>query len=287
MKRLGQAVLAALLILGLYATAPEAQVPGGGGVVQYLSPSNVPTSVSAANPLPTTGGGGGGGGAVTAPLGPSTAPSAAVAITDTGTPITGQTIGAGGQGLTGWLSQIYAGVIGYAQGSTTSGQGGPLVQCAVTTAAPTYTTGQTDPLSCDTSGNQRTLDANSAALLAAAQGSIPAGANTIGNVNGAPNVTATDCSGTVTAGGTAQNAFTAQTTLHGFTIVNIDTTEPLWISFTTTAAASGAGSYPLQAATATTFAGPGSFTAPLGFGLNHALSVIAATTAHKFSCTWW
>jgi hypothetical protein len=105
--------------------------------------------------------------------------------------------------------------------------------------------------------------------------------------NGAANVTATDCSGTVASGGTAQNAFTAQTTLHGFTIANIDTTEPLWISFTTTAAASGAGSYPLPAATATTFAGFGSFTAPPGFGLNHALSVIAATTSHKFTCTWW
>jgi hypothetical protein len=104
---------------------------------------------------------------------------------------------------------------------------------------------------------------------------------------GPSNVTATDCSGTVTSGGTAQNAFTAQTALHGFTIANIDTTEPLWISFTTTAAASGAGSYPLPAATVTTFAGFGSFTAPPGFGLNHALSVIAATTNHKFTCTWW
>jgi hypothetical protein len=104
---------------------------------------------------------------------------------------------------------------------------------------------------------------------------------------GPSNVTATDCSGTITSGGGAQNAFTAQTTLHGFTIANIDATEPLWISFTTTAAASGAGSYPLPAATATTFAGFGSFTAPPGFGLNHALSVIAATTSHKFTCTWW
>jgi hypothetical protein len=105
--------------------------------------------------------------------------------------------------------------------------------------------------------------------------------------NGAANVTATDCSGTITSGGTAQNAFTAQTTLHGFTVANIDTTEPLWISFTTTAAAAGAGSYPLPAATATTYAGFGSFTAPPGFGLNHALSVIATTTSHKFTCTWW
>jgi hypothetical protein len=43
----------------------------------------------------------------------------------------------------------------YAQGSTTSGQNGILAQGAVTTAAPTYTTGQTSPLSLDTSGNLR------------------------------------------------------------------------------------------------------------------------------------
>lgn len=44
----------------------------------------------------------------------------------------------------------------FAQGSTTSGQSGALVQGAVTTAAPTYTTGTTDPLSLTTSGALRT-----------------------------------------------------------------------------------------------------------------------------------
>lgn len=39
-----------------------------------------------------------------------------------------------------------------AQGSTTSGQSGVLDQGAVTTAAPTYTTGQTSPLSLTTGG---------------------------------------------------------------------------------------------------------------------------------------
>ena len=43
----------------------------------------------------------------------------------------------------------------FAQASTTSGQSGPLVQGAATTAAPTYTTGTTNPLSLDTSGNLR------------------------------------------------------------------------------------------------------------------------------------
>jgi hypothetical protein len=42
-----------------------------------------------------------------------------------------------------------------AQGSTTSGQTGSLIQGAVTTAAPAYTTAQTSPLSLDTAGNLR------------------------------------------------------------------------------------------------------------------------------------
>jgi hypothetical protein len=41
------------------------------------------------------------------------------------------------------------------QGSTTSGQKGILVQCAVTTAAPSYTTAESSPCSLDTSGNLR------------------------------------------------------------------------------------------------------------------------------------
>lgn len=43
-----------------------------------------------------------------------------------------------------------------AQASTTAGQSGQLVQGAVTTANPTYTTGQTDPLSLTTAGALRT-----------------------------------------------------------------------------------------------------------------------------------
>lgn len=62
--------------------------------------------------VPGTGGGGGGGGDITSPLGPTTAPSAAVAITDTGTPITGVTMPAGGQGLSGWLSAVHGDLTG-------------------------------------------------------------------------------------------------------------------------------------------------------------------------------
>lgn len=44
---------------------------------------------------------------------------------------------------------------GVAQGSTTSGQVGSLTQCAATTSSPSYTNGQTNPLTCDTTGNLR------------------------------------------------------------------------------------------------------------------------------------
>jgi hypothetical protein len=108
---------------------------------------------------------------------------------------------------------------------------------------------------------------------------------------GAVNVTPTDCSGTITSGGTAQNAIAANAALHGFTLANIDASagsgEPLWLSLTTTAAASTGASYPLAAPTATSFAGLSSYTTPLGFGTNHAVSIIGATTGHKFSCTYW
>jgi hypothetical protein len=45
-----------------------------------------------------------------------------------------------------------------AQGSTTSGQSGALAQGAVTTAAPSYTTAQTSPLSLTTAGDLRVVD---------------------------------------------------------------------------------------------------------------------------------
>jgi hypothetical protein len=120
---------------------------------------------------------------------------------------------------------------------------------------------------------------------------LVAGTAAIGTIAGNVNVTPTDCSLALTTGGTAQNIIAATATIHGFTIANIDTSagsgEPVWISLTTTAAASTIASYPLAAPTATTFAGLSSYTTPLGFGINHAVSVVAATTGHKISCTYW
>ena len=116
---------------------------------------------------------------------------------------------------------------------------------------------------------------------------VPVSGTVTATVGVPTNITPTDCSGTIATGNTAQNAFTANAARKGFVIANIDTTEVMWISFTGTAAASGTGSYPLAPATATTFAQLNSFTSPYGFGMNTALSVVAGTSAHKYTCTVW
>jgi hypothetical protein len=65
--------------------------------------------------------------------------------------------------------------VGRAQGSTTSGQTGPIVQGAVTTSAPTYTNAQTDPLSLTTAGALRT---DSSATTQPVSGTVTANAGT-------------------------------------------------------------------------------------------------------------
>ena len=108
---------------------------------------------------------------------------------------------------------------------------------------------------------------------------------------GATNVTPTDCSGTITSGGTAQTIIAASPTIHGFSIGNVDAVtgsgEPLCISFSGNAACGNAGSWPLGAPTATTLTGMGTYTTPVGFGANAGVSAVAATTGHVYSCTRW
>jgi hypothetical protein len=57
-----------------------------------------------------------------------------------------------------------------AQASTTAGETGPLIQGAVTTAAPAYTTGQTDPLSLTTAGSLRVVDNSTVAQASTTSG---------------------------------------------------------------------------------------------------------------------
>lgn len=128
------------------------------------------------------------------------------------------------------------------------------------------------------------------AQLAQAQSPAPSVTNA---VVGAANVTPYDCSGTITAGGTSQNLFPSTVQLskiRGWMVMNVDTTsEGLCINFTATSAAaatcSSTGYYFMQPATAT--ASGGSYSSQLGFGINNNPKIVAATTSHKYSCTYW
>lgn len=102
-----------------------------------------------------------------------------------------------------------------AQGSTTSGQTGPLMLGAVTTAAPAYTTAQSSPLSLDTSGRLRidnsswlgstapTVGSKTSAnsipvVIASDQGNVPVSQATAANLNA--QVVGTVASGSADAG---------------------------------------------------------------------------------------
>lgn len=85
--------------------------------------------------------------------------------------------------------------------------------------------------------------------------------------------------GTITAGGTAQNVFTA-TPANGFEIINPHATETLYIREAAAAAAADNGaSIPI---------GPrGSYVTPFGYKPTGDVSAIAATTGHAFIARRW
>ncbi len=134
-----------------------------------------------------------------------------------GTDATGVTPPPGAVGIRGWLSSVYnklntsIGVTGTfwqatqpvsaaslplptgaataanqptaaAQGSLTSGQTGRLMQGAVTTVAPSYTTAQTSPLSLTPAGAVRTDASTTTQPISAASLPLPAGAATAAGV---------------------------------------------------------------------------------------------------------
>ena len=71
---------------------------------------------------------------------------------------------------------------GVAQASTTSGQSGALVQGAVTTAAPAYTTAQTSPLSLTTAGSLRSdLSSINGSAIAVASAQLGVNIAQVGN----------------------------------------------------------------------------------------------------------
>jgi hypothetical protein len=104
---------------------------------------------------------------------------------------------------------------GLAQGSTTSGQSGSMVMGAVTTAAPTYTTAQTSPLSIDVGGALRTRDAASSATGAAPSASaIYAGVNSSGTLRGQIQCDSTAVYDASTSGSTQLVALTSGQTIY-------------------------------------------------------------------------
>lgn len=94
------------------------------------------------------------------------------------------------------------------QGSSTSGQSGPLVQAAVTTSAPTYTNGQTAPLSQTTGGALR----------------VSAVGTTVTPVS--QSITARDVASSTTTGQNSQTIVTGTPTANSaasFTLVGVNT----------------------------------------------------------------
>lgn len=137
----------------------------------------------------------------------------------------------------------------YSQGSTTSGQNGVLIQGAVTTSAPTYTTGQTSPLSLDTNGNLRVASTftpsgtqnvnvtqwDTTALGApSSYGTSPGAVNVIGVnafITNTPTVTANAGTGTFTVAGTVTaNQGTPNTLANGWPVELTDGTNLLGTS---------------------------------------------------------
>lgn len=228
-------------------------------------------------------GGGGGGGAVTAAdgalatEGTTTDPACA---TDNGTCTLEALIKRLNQRITTLNSTLNA-PMQNSGGSLTANAGANLNTSALGTKANQDTNSATTAHTCATAGYSEL----------GCLGQMDDDIKGVGTIQGNVNVTPTDCSIALTTAATPQNIITAGATLHGFTIANIDTTagsgEPVWISLTTTAAASTIASYPLAAPTATTFAGLSSYTSPIGFGVNTSVSVVAATAGHKISCTKW
>lgn len=158
---------AAYCALGASATTSSQYIPPGGGWFAFTvgaatqltcitSTSTTTVNMTGGSGIATgTGGGSGSGsGGSSATFGAAfPATGTAVGGTD-GTNFVPLKLDATGQYL-----QVIG--IGLAQGSTTSGQTGSLVMGAVTTAAPSYTTAQTSPLSLDTAGNLRVSNTQS------------------------------------------------------------------------------------------------------------------------------
>jgi hypothetical protein len=109
-----------------------------------------------------------------------------------------------------------------------------------------------------------------------------------------PGANVHDCSGVIKVAGVAQNAFSANTTLRGFQVENVNGTGIMCFSLTGPAALTSFQSYTQCAAgsftlnpNASGLAAPSSYTTPASLSPNTPLSVIADTAGEIYSCQWW
>lgn len=101
-----------------------------------------------------------------------------------------------------------------------------------------------------------------------------------GNLCVSSSVTATDGSTTITAGGTAQTLFGGTTPAHGFEVCDPGTTDDLWVSDSTTAAANNTGSFRVAL-------NGGCYVTPPGRSPVGAVSVYGATTGDRITARSW
>lgn len=101
---------------------------------------------------------------------------------------------------TGAATETTLATLSQSQASTTSGQSGPLIQGAVTTAAPSYTTGKTNPISLTTSGAVRVDGSGSTQPVSGTVAATQSGSWSV-DASGVP-VPVTDNGGSLTIDGT-------------------------------------------------------------------------------------
>lgn len=168
-----------------------------------------------------------------------------------------------------------------AQGSTTSGETGPLIQGAVTTAAPSYTTAKTSPLSLTTTGLLRT---DGSGVTQPVSGTVTANIGTSGSLA----LDATVAKLTITQGtalGSNTQALMGGSVLTAAPSYTTGQISPLSLTTTGLLRVDGSGVTQPVSGTVTANAGSGTFTvsgtvtANAGTNLNTSALALDATVA--------
>lgn len=179
-----------------------------------------------------------------APYGPSDQPPLPSGAAQDGADASGVTAPSGAAGIRGWLSSLFNGI-----------------------GAPGASACASDTTACSVNQQMQRLAQRLTSILAA-----------IGTPMA---VTPSDCGGTITAGGTAQNAAATDASRKTMLIENpTNATEQLYVAVAGAATVGGAGNFADLS--------PGGSTNMTfnGTVIQTAVSVNATTTAHRFLCTY-